>query len=334
MKKTHTIITAAVIALSAAFGTAAAAEERSLAVLGDSITTGYGLEGYISGDNASAADSFANTLALSYSEYGNFAVDGKTTSGLLQQLEDENVSAALAGADTVIVSIGGNDFLQPMMNAMLNAVSDSKEISDLISGFGGSDTEMSAADILSGTDIDISDYMDIMTELTQTILEAANAVDTEEVVSNIDRILSQISDSAPNAQVIILTVYDPFEGVTGMEMFDVVAREKLSALNSGITQAAQNHNAEVADVFTAFKGHALDYTNISNMDIHPNKSGHAVIFSLLSDITGTSVPTAAEASAPNSSAKGSPDTGAEGIAVFAGTAAAAAAAALLSRKRR
>ena len=86
-------------------GTFAHAESGSLVVLGDSITTGYGLDGYTAGDNSSAAGSFANQLSAGYAEYGNFAVDGRTSGELLTALEDEDVSAALAGAETVVISI-------------------------------------------------------------------------------------------------------------------------------------------------------------------------------------------------------------------------------------
>ena len=112
----------------------AAAEERSLVVLGDSITSGYGLDGYTAGDNSSAADSFANQLAASYEEYSNFAVDGRTSGELLTALEDADISAALSGADTVIISIGGNDFLQPMMAALMNAFTENRDLMDYISG--------------------------------------------------------------------------------------------------------------------------------------------------------------------------------------------------------
>lgn len=143
-----------------------------------------------------------------------------------------------------------------------------------------------------------------------------------------------MKNAAPDAQVIILTVYDPFEGVTGMEMMDVVAREKLAELNAGIKEAAAANGAEVADVFTAFKGSAEDYTNITRMDIHPNKEGHAVIYSMLSEMAEVpSEPVSADVQ-PETAHKGSPDTGAGDIAVFAGIALTAAAAAYLTRKKR
>ena len=55
MKRTLSIIMAAAVA--AACTVTAGAEGSELVVLGDSITSGYGLDGYVSGDNYSAAGS-------------------------------------------------------------------------------------------------------------------------------------------------------------------------------------------------------------------------------------------------------------------------------------
>ena len=162
----------------------------------------------------------------------------------------------------------------------------------------------------------------------QSVIKAANSVDVTAIVDNISDILAHVENSAPGAQVVILTVYDPFEGVTGMEMLDVVAREKLAELNSGIADAAVQNGAQVADVASAFKGNAAELTNITHGDIHPSKAGHAAIYSLLCELTEPSVPTNSDVPV-----KGSPDTGAEGIAVVAGIAALSAAGLFFSRRR-
>ena len=330
MKKLISAITA-LTAASVFMGTTAltaSAGSQELVVLGDSITSGYGLPGYVSGDNYSAKDSFANQLAADFSSCHNFAADGRTSGELLAALDDPEVSEALAGADTVLISIGGNDFLQPMIMAAMELLADNEEITDMFKN------GMTSGE---GT-IDAENYLDIMRDFTDAMTKAADSVDTAAVGSNLRGILAGISTANPDCQTIILTVYNPFEGVSGMEIFDITAREKLAELNSEITSAASEYGVEVADVNAAFKGHAAEYTNISSMDIHPSTDGHAVIYSLLSEM----ISPAAEVIQPADGAvtdasdepeKGSPDTGAEGIAFFAGIAAIAAAGAVISRKR-
>lgn len=328
MKKALSIISAAAVAAACAL--TASADERELVVLGDSITSGYGLEGYVSGNNYSSEYSFANMLAMGFGGYENFAVDGRTSGELLSALDDADIAAALAGADTVVISIGGNDFLQPMLGAVRDSVMSD---SDLLSALQGGESSV-------GED----NYMQIMTQMMSVMLDAVDSVDVSAVGDNISGILDGISELNSECQVILLTVYDPFEGVQGMEMMDVAAREKLGELNSEITDAAAAHGAEVADVHSAFAGHALDYTNISSMDIHPNREGHGVIYSLLSDLTAVQTSAPAGDSAADGSgsgetavavpAKGSPETGAEGIAAFAGIAAIAVAGVFAFRKRK
>lgn len=331
MKKILSIFTAAAVA--AACAAAASADDRALVVLGDSITSGYGLDGYVSGDNYSAVQSFANRLGGEFGSYENYAVDGRTSGELLTALDDADIAAALAGADTVVVSIGGNDFLRPMLGAVQDAVMSDP---DLLSAIQGGDVQL-----------DEDNYMQIMSQMMSVMLDAVDAVDVSAIGGNICSILSEISDLNSECQVILLTVYDPFEGVQGMEMMDVAAREKLGELNAKISAEASEHGAQVADVHSAFAGHALDYTNISSMDIHPNKDGHGVIYSLLSDLTSqqTSAPVGGESAETDGSgntgdasaavpAKGSPDTGAEGVAVFAGIAAVASAGVFAFRKRK
>ena len=91
----------------------------------------------------------------------------------------------------------------------------------------------------------------------------------------------------------------------------------------------------MVDVYSAFKGHAAEYTNITEADIHPSSAGHGVIYSLLcaAEENGGEVPAMAPVydDVPQ---KGSPDTGAEGIAAAAGAAMLAGAGAVLSRKNR
>lgn len=330
MKKHISFIAAAAVAAACLAPAAYAEESPELVVLGDSIASGYGLDGYTAGDNYSAEDSFANRLGADFGGYSNFARDGRTSGELLTALSDEDISAALSTADTVVISIGGNDFLQPMMSAVQNAVM--------------SDPDLLTA-LQSGTvpDLTDDDQMQLMMKLMETMIDAADAVDTAATGDNISGILSGISELNSDCRIMILTVYDPFENVPGMEMLDVTAREKLAGLNAEISGAAGEYGAEVVDVHSAFAGHAAEYTNITAMDIHPNKSGHGVIYSLLSDLTAaqTSAPSDAETEASGGAgedggsapAKGSPETGAGSAALAVGAVLIAGGAMFAARKK-
>ncbi len=283
-KKVISAVSAAA-ALTLAAMSVSAEGKSSLVVLGDSITTGYGLEGYVSGDNSSAKDSFANRLSEGFSDYQNLAVDGRTSAQLLESFSDEATLTAVENADTIVISIGGNDFLSPMMAAIQMSFMTDQEFMKGITE--GTVTEEEMMEKFSEMDLE------------GIAVNAANSVDTAVTGQNIDGVLDKINELSPDCDVYILTVYDPFEGADGSEAFAEAAEELLDKLNGEITRSAASHEGvTVIDVKSAFSGHALEYTNISEMDIHPNKAGHGVIFDLLSaEILSDNVGEVAEAAA-------------------------------------
>lgn len=259
------VLTAAAAISVSALG-AAAAEGENLVVLGDSIATGYGLEGYVSGDNTSAAGSFANRLSADYTGYENLAVDGRTSAQLLAALSEEETASALENADDIVISIGGNDLLQPLITGMQMSLMSDPEFMQGITD--GTLTEEDITQKMSETSIE---------EMVET---AAASIDLSATGDNISNIFSGINEINPDCDIYILTVYDPYDGEAEMS----VASDMISELNDTIISSASSYdNVTVVDVYSSFKGNAVGYTNISEMDIHPNKAGHEVIYDLLKD---------------------------------------------------
>lgn len=314
MKKLFSILTAAAVAGMLAIS-AAAADFGKTTVLGDSIATGFGLSGYVSGDNYSAAESFGSKISADSAEYVNLAVDGRTTDELLAALRGEWAgSEDISACDSVVISIGGNDFLRPMFAAIqTELISDAELLAQITSGDFDASTLDEAA---------------LMKRFSEAVIAAVGAVDTAQTAANLDGITGEIKAANPDCDIFILTVYNPFEGIEGMEDFSALAEEKLGELNGAIRSLG---GVTVIDAYSAFKGHAADYTNILSGDIHPSSAGHAVIYSLLcAAADGTAVP----AAAPAGTQKSSPDTGAEGIAAALGTAALAGALLLVFGRKR
>ena len=319
MKKFSKIIsavTAAAAALSLTLSVSAA-DFGSVTVMGDSIASGYGLEGYVSGDNYSAAGSFGSIISESCGNYMNLAVDGRTSAELLSALQGD-LADAVVRSDKVVISIGGNDYLRPMMTAVYAKMAEDPEM---------------LSKIMSG-EIDMSQITSYVQDFFSEALSAAETVEASAVAANIAAITDEIAYLNSDCEVYLFTIYDPFEGASGAEDAYALAETKLAELNGAISDM-EGGNIHVVDVYSAFKGHAVEYTNISMGDIHPNAAGHAVIAELLmtelsetgaSDTYGTTdVP----------SEKASPDTGTEGTAlVFGAAALAGAAVVFLGKKSR
>lgn len=238
-------------------------------VIGDSIASGYGLSEYASGNNYSALDSFGNLLGAESEDYRNYAADGKRSDELIAEFYDKSdpLTDSVRNTDNVIISIGGNDFLKPMLDAIkMQALTDTDFFLSILNG------EISAGGI--------SEYSN---KILQSTLEAAKNVNVEDTVNNIRGIADIISELAPNAKIIILTVYNPFAGNVLLSAVSEVAEDKLAELNTGI-KSLEGGNIFAADIYEAFKGHESEYTNIGRLDIHPNSAGHYKIYETLADI--------------------------------------------------
>lgn len=310
------MITAAAAALTLTVS-ASAEDLGSVTVMGDSIASGYGLEGYVSGDNYSAAGSFGSIISESCGKYTNLAVDGRTTSELLSALQGEFADAVVR-SDKVIISIGGNDYLRPMIMAAYTKL--------------GEDTEM-LSKVMSG-ELDTTDMTELMKPYFEDAIAAAAAVEPSDVAANIKSITDEIAYLNSGCEVYLFTIYDPFEA-GGNEMASAysLAEAELAELNSEIS-AMEGGNIHVVDVYGAFKGHAAEYTNITAGDIHPSAAGHAVIAELLANELSESAAASDDTyDAEFFPVKPSPETRAEGVTVMIGAAALAGAAVIFLGKK-
>lgn len=237
---------------------------ESLVVLGDSIASGYGLAEYTAGNNYSAPLSFGNMLGAEYQSYRNYAVDGRTSEQLLYSLQDpsEELAEALSSADKIVISIGGNDFLKPMLSAVKSAAFGDYELFEAIIS-GEFKTEMIG---------------DSANKVLIAALDAAKRVDIDAVADNIEACSRELRKANPNAEIVVLTVYNPFSGNVLLNAVSDIAFEKLHELNGRISDI---NGITVADVYTAFDGKAGEFTNINRLDIHPNANGHNAIYNLL-----------------------------------------------------
>ncbi len=271
MKK---ILIGAAIFLTAISGNLPSKKYSSITVIGDSIASGYGLSEYVSGNNYSALDSFGNLLGAESEEYENYAVDGRRSDELLAAFSDKNdpLVRSVSDADNVIISIGGNDFLKPMLDAIkMQALTDTDFFLSILEG-----------DISAGN---ISEYSN---GILQSALTAAREVDVDGTIGNIRRITEKISSLNPDTRVILLTVYDPFAGNVLLAAAAEAAEEKLAELNGGIKSLAGG-NIFAADIYEVFKGHEAGYTNIARLDIHPSSAGHYKIYETITEILNTPV---------------------------------------------
>ena len=81
---------------------------EDLLILGDSISTGYGLA---EPDLDSYGAKLAEAMGLSEYAYLNLAKDGATSGALIEALSSPEGAAIISEFETIVLSIGGNDIL-------------------------------------------------------------------------------------------------------------------------------------------------------------------------------------------------------------------------------
>ena len=273
LRKTICAVTASVIGL--AFSLTALADDaqydiydspvpQNMLVLGDSIATGFGLEGYK--DGREKVDSYANMLLKSYENelpagketLTNLAYDGQTSAELLDDTLGGKYDSYFETCDIVLISIGGNDLLHTLFRYFSK----------------NSDSGLNMKDFFG--DMDLADISKLTAGLTRELDE-----NIEKFGDNISDLYSYISQRT-DARIIIQTVYNPFDNTNISKIFTAFANSKITALNEQIKSHALSddgsENYTVADIYTAFSGQGKELTNISKMDIHPNVYGHKIIF--------------------------------------------------------
>jgi lysophospholipase L1-like esterase len=235
-------------------------EPHGFIAIGDSVSSGYGLEGYF-GMSSDEVVGRHTTLLFEMlrddgyvDEYKNMAVSGFTTSMLLRQLyglnEDELVY--FRNARVITVNIGGNNVLTPFL------------------GF------------LSGLDINnpITGLMILMPILTGRFpaeLEAALEAGVQTFLDEFAEIINWLDEFAPYATVMVNTVYNPIPSeFMGFSAAAVSARadELMGIINGHILYECEKMGFLTVDLYSYFAGQL----NLFAYDlVHPNVEGHELI---------------------------------------------------------
>lgn len=247
--------------------------------LGDSISTGYGL------DTETAEKSFVEQIAEQQElSMTMLAEDGETTASLLAKLAnvDGEVAKALKTADVVTLTIGGNDFMNALYEYMAEAYNTANSTSFTAEQFKealeGKNEELEQAMALAFVTKNISGFAFGAGGTLLTQFETAlNAI-----AAGIRRYT--------NAPVVVATQYNPYrfaadevsgEPATAAQAIANAFDTMLALMNAKITALKEQEGFFTADVFSAFDGAQQNPCNASflssNLDFHPNAHGHTLM---------------------------------------------------------
>jgi lysophospholipase L1-like esterase len=158
---------------------------------------------------------------------------------------------------------------------LLNAFTDSKFVkevrrADLITlDIGNNDLLNAAAPILEKIKMDPT-Y--VITPTDQNNVMSA----IQGISKNLPAIISKIRQET-SASIVIYTMYNPFLTGTSLHSFGELFIPTANQLIKGI--ATQSNNL-VADAYSAFTNHELEYIRVQQQDIHPTIEGQIVLAGL------------------------------------------------------
>lgn len=268
---------------------------EDIVIVGDSIATGFGLENYTAENPENAQDSFANIIAdkcgLVYGEnYFNLAVNGADSYSINKRVAEIS-DKYLSSADTVILSVGGNDLLYTLGNVVGQAINSQSELLD---SYGiNIDTSSYYAVInslvsIAAVDTDGTTMKRIQGECTNKAAEDTYKTACKNFEKNLNSILDKIYSANPSVKVYLLTLYNPFDSMSVLKDVNDISEKTVYMLNDIIRKSAEKNpeNLFIVDAEKAFRGKSAELTNIISMDIHPNKKGHSVIAKLIENEMG------------------------------------------------
>ncbi len=253
----------------------------SLVIIGDSISSGYGLEGYSATKKNEVKGSYPNLLAAKkgYTVF-NYAVDGTATDAILKQVTEMAEKSPsdwekVKQGDIISITAGGNDMLRMLIGSIGNAygldVSAKPGFVEIlkVTGTLSESLEKSKAAAMIRTLLAAKDMQNTISDKC------------DEYGNELEKLISTLKEANPDAIYVVQTLYNPYSDMTEIPGLPSMLDSLVKNLNNKIYELSDNgSNFIVADVYTAFrKSHdsLIGAVNGIRFDPHPNKNGHALI---------------------------------------------------------
>jgi lysophospholipase L1-like esterase len=254
------------------------AKVEALTVLGDSLATGYGLDGYDAASDNAGILSYANLVAAYYGltlgeSYFNYAKDGATSDDLLKKLSSELPEEEynnIAKSDVIVISIGGNDLLELLLT----------HVKEFLKLDQSATLEQTITKLSKMTKDELKDFekraKDFYKSKEKDFKEALEKID-----ENISSACEKLREIAPKAQIYVQSIYNPVNELPKYTALSIVNEQIISksinVINNEIFGTAREKKMYVIDVFSEFMGRKENCTNIASFDVHPSQYGHAII---------------------------------------------------------
>lgn len=267
MKRILSLVILLALVASLAIPASAAKQPEFMLALGDSITTGYGLDNYVGAGNEYDCVSYANQVAealglVAKESYINKAVNGATSSDLVKLLPE--IERYIGYADLIVVTVGIYDLMEivPVIASILAGKS--------VTSLEGAINVFSAATLAQFAALENN---------TSYQTKIKNFITKYE--KNLSDFAAYVKALSPSARVIFLEQYNPVYNVSGFGDFGTYADGLFATLNDSVKKICAENGFETLDVPSVINENAASLTNMLNYDVHLNADGHTQVARLL-----------------------------------------------------
>lgn len=246
--------------------------------LGDSISSGYGLE--------EDAQRFTQQVAW---ENGctliSLAQSGETSHTLLERLQDPQVMEAVSQADMISVTIGGNDLMNALYEYLTQRYNQCNPDSPT--------TVEQTREALMGGQVAMLTFA--MGEIQGFSASEERQKALSQFAQNLGQVVGEIQRVNPDSCLVVANQYNPYSYLlrkfsqyppfaSGAQEMEEAFGGGVSALNEAIASVGQQMGCSVVDVYSLFEGARENPCNADvsafaqvNLDFHPNAYGHNLI---------------------------------------------------------
>ena len=233
----------------------------SYVALGDSIASGYGLYDV---QTECYTNLIAAEIGVNAANYANYAVNGMTSGGLLNALdnisEGSEAHVRLKNASLITVSIGSNDLLSKLSGALRT--------------------------LPNGTDPASLASLEATLTSEQKLAEFDAGVKSYE--TNLPLIYARLREFNKSTQIIMTEFYNPYQGmILGAFDFGALSDEYIARMNGILHDNREKTGYTIAAIYETVSASGMTNVNPenSNTDPHPNARGHLAIAQAVLSVT-------------------------------------------------
>lgn len=256
--------------------------------LGDSITTGYGLQN-------PNEEAFASIIATEKNyTLCNLAVSGSTSSDLFNLISSGAADDSIKKAQVITITCGGNDIIGVLCSMSADAYNKSREEKiepdEVLSILSSSSDPRQTALIIAIIPILTGGKNHTTISESEQLKDALSQFDT-----SFSAVISHIKNINPSCKIIVPTQYNPYGTFGGLlSVLNTQCDRSVRQLNKLILSKSEALGYEVVDVYSEFSESEESLCNGNlddfNFDFHPNAAGHKKIAQIISDALSIKLP--------------------------------------------